>query len=351
MSGMTRYGIIGCGEISLITCQGIAAARHAQIKMVMDLNPELSGELGEKYQIASTTDLDELLGSETIDAVYIAVPHFLHKQAAVKSALAGKHVLLEKPIGLNMDEANEIVAATAKADVRVGVAMVRRYCREVLEIRRLIAAGAIGEVVATFIPVLKSKKASYWQGGFTGRNPSDWRRKRATSGGGVLIMNVFHDLDAMNFMTGLQCVGASGLYGTYATRIEVEDYITASLKYDNGAIGTVIASSAVPGHNPPGHNVCTRIFGKTGQIVLDGNDILLYTSVAIAETEPNQWNKIQLETPAEQHVIRAEMVDEFSLAVRAGEPSRIDIDQVINTRQICDWVYDYQDQPIATDRI
>lgn len=153
-------------------------------------------------------------------------------------------------------------------------------------------------------------------------------------------MNMFHDLDAMNFATGLDCVSASGLYDTFITKnIEVEDYITATLKYENGAIGTLIATSAAQGASPEGHKVSSRIFGTKGQIVIAG-DVMLYCSEPFENYEAEKWHSIS--TPAlDAYEQKRDLFDDFSLSLSEDCTTRVDIEKVMNTQQACDWIYNY----------
>src|SRR5688572_14040007 len=92
------FGIIGCGEIAVATAKGIAEAENARIARVMDVREELARDLGEKYSASWGTSQEELLADPAVEAVYIAVPHYLHAPITEAAAAAGKHVLCEKPI-------------------------------------------------------------------------------------------------------------------------------------------------------------------------------------------------------------------------------------------------------------
>ena len=95
MSDRLRFGVIGCGEIAAETCQGMAASPHTAIAMLMDLRLEVSRDLADFYGVPSTTDVDEVLASPEVDAVYIATPHDTHVSLGIRAAQAGKHVLIE----------------------------------------------------------------------------------------------------------------------------------------------------------------------------------------------------------------------------------------------------------------
>ena len=109
---------------------------------------------------------------------------------------------------------------------------------------------------------------------------TDWRVKKATAGGGVLIMNAIHDLNTMRFITGREVVRVYAEYGTFDTPVEVEDFIAVTYRYDNGAIGTIEAGSAIRGRDPL-HDV-DRIYGTAGQILL-GDTLRVYSSAGTGD--------------------------------------------------------------------
>jgi len=111
MRSQLRFGVIGCGEISAQTCQGISAAPNTAIAMLMDTRPEVLSDLAEFYGAPTTTNVDDVLANPNVDAVYIATPHHLHVPLGIKAAKAGKHVLVEKPIATTLADADALIAA------------------------------------------------------------------------------------------------------------------------------------------------------------------------------------------------------------------------------------------------
>ena len=202
-----RIGMIGCGEIAVKTAAAIAESAYARHVMVMDTRAELAQDLGERYGVPWTDRVEVLLANPAVDAVYIAVPHYLHAPLAIQAAEAGKQILVEKPIALSLADAEAMIAAARANGVWLSVnfhAQVDPLCQAA---RNLVAQGAIGAVIGTRIVFRGDKPASYWTSGYSGRVATDWRVQKATAGGGVLIMNIIHDLNTMRFITGLRwCV-------------------------------------------------------------------------------------------------------------------------------------------------
>ena len=311
-----RIGMIGCGEISVQTAKGIAAAANAEHVMVMDVSERVARDLGETYGVPYTTEVGELLANPAVDAVYIAVPHHLHAPLTLQAIGAGKHVMVEKPIATTLADADAMIAAAREAGLALAVAYHAQVDATCQRVKALIDEGAIGKVVGTRIVVRSDKPESYWHGGFTGRIETDWRVSRAKAGGGVLIMNTVHDLNTLRFMTGLEVVRVYCEYDTYTTPVEVEDYVAVTYRYNNGAIGTLEAGSAIRGRDPVGaHN---RIYGEEGQIIL-GNPPTIFLTERRAGLQAGEWQELPA-PPRGKEGSRTAMVEGFAGAVLAGQP-------------------------------
>lgn len=309
-----RIGMIGCGEIAVRMAAAIASSQHAQHVMMMDTQAALAQDLGEQYGVPWTDRVEDLLANRAVDAVYIAVPHHLHASLTIRTAEAGKHILVEKPIAIALADAEAMIAAAWANGVWLSVnfhAQVDPLCQTA---RNLVAQGAIGQVVGTHIVYRGNKPASYWTSGYSGRLVTDWRVKKATAGGGVLIMNAIHDLNTMRFITGLEVIRVYAEYGTYDTPVEVEDLIAVTYRYDNDAIGTVEAGSAIRGGDPV-HDV-DRIYGTAGQLLL-GEPLKVYTTVAAAELPINQWYELPV-APLTAEEQKTAMIDGFAGPIVSG---------------------------------
>jgi len=314
-----RIGMIGCGEIAVRTAAAIASSRHAQHVMVMDTQTALAQDLGEQYGVPWTDRVDDLLANPAVDAVYIAVPHHLHASLTIQAAAAGKHILVEKPIATTLADAEAMIAAARGNDVSLSVnfhAQVDPVCQVA---RNLVSQGVIGEVTGTHIAYRGDKPASYWTSGYSGRVATDWRVTKATAGGGVLIMNAIHDLNTLRFITGREVVRVYAEYDTYDTPVEVEDFVAVTYRYDNAAIGTIEAGSAIRGGDPL-HDV-DRIYGTAGQLLL--GDTLRVFSIGSTDGVPaGVWHEMPV-APLTEEERQIAMVDGFAGPIVHGEPPTI----------------------------
>lgn len=311
MSDRLNVALIGCGEIAAGTTQCIKKASHIRVVQCMDIRGDLAEDLAKAYDATSTGRLEDVLNNADVKAVIISVPHYEHAPLSIAAAKAGKHVLVEKPIACTLGQADEMIAAAAQAGVRLGVFHPTPFGFQAVKARELVRGGAIGEVVAVKLHETNNKPESYWHGGFTGRVKDDWRISSATSGGGYLIMNQIHNLSAMIEILDPQPERIYAEYGTFRTKVEVEDFISFVMRLKSGAIVSLDGSSAAPGCGSFGDH----IYGTKGQIDLG-------KPMKVTVTEP--WGDLlagkanELSPPEDFPDARTTAAEGFAQAVLEG---------------------------------
>lgn len=224
-----RIAIIGTGNISQVHYDGYRAA-GATVVALCDVDPIQLAARARTWGVERTyTDLDELFAAGGFEAVSIAAPTAVHHPATVAAAKAGVHVLVEKPIALDLTLADEMVAACADAGVVLSVNHQMRSSGPARRAKELLEAGAIGRVTH-----LRLRQAHDWGG--KGVRPSF--ATKASSGGGTLLDNGCHLADLARFFGGrIREVYARA--ATLAYDIEIEDTANVSLEFADGAIGTI----------------------------------------------------------------------------------------------------------------
>lgn len=298
-----RFAIVGCGEIAVQTAKGVAEAPHADLVMTMDVQLSLAQDLAERFGsegVEATDDYEAVLSNPRVDAVYIAVPHYLHVPLALKAAQAGKHILLEKPIATKVADAKDLINHCEANAIALSIAYTAQVDAVAEKVRQVIADGLIGKVTGIRYAAFGDKPDYYWHGGYTRRVYTDWRTSKEQSGGGILIMNLIHDLNTLRYVTGLEAVRAYGEYDTYATPAEVEDLLFATLRYDNGAIGSIEAGSIIRGGAAGAEG--DRIYGTEGQIVM-GRETKVYSRKGSEEFPANEWTNIEIEQKSDRYRI------------------------------------------------
>lgn len=312
----TRFGVIGCGTASIPVCEAIAASPLMDLGAVYDVNPDLARDLSQRFHVPMMAALSELLTSPLIDAAYIAVPHYLLAPLTQQALEAGKHVLTEKPLAITLEEVDAVIALATERQLALGVFYEMRYAPAHAPARELIQAGAIGKIIGVRIQTLIDKSLTYWQSGYSGRSVNPWRGIKAQAGGGVVLMNTSHLLDALTYITGLVVTSVSAEIGTLVANVEVEDMATATLRFDNGAIGSLMAGAHISGAHD--EEYCC-LYGTQGQLRLPdpygSNPLQLYVKQAWGEFPPDQWHTI----PTKPVPIYQRALEDFAQSVQSRQ--------------------------------
>ena len=314
-----RFGVVGCGAASIPVCEAITASSLTELTAVYDVNHVLAEDISQRFHVPLMDTFEELLTSQMVDAVYVAVPHYLLAPLTQQVLEAGKHALTEKPLGISLEEVDRLIELAASQQLALGVFYEMRYAPAHAVARDLIQAGAIGTIIGVQIQTLIDKPLTYWQSGYGGRSMNPWRAIKAQAGGGVVLMNTSHLLDALFYITGLVVTSVSAETGSSVA--DVEDIAAATLRFNNGAIGSLIAGAHISGAE---NEECSFIYGTEGQIRLPdpyGSDPLrLYLKRPWSEYSSAQWHSISMESvPVHQRAI-----DDYAKAMQSGGCAPID---------------------------
>ncbi len=313
MAERLRYALVGCGEIAVRTSEAILESDVAEVVCCMDVKESMAQDLADRHEARCTTDYDDVLADDRVQAVILSTPHYLHEPQTVAAAQAGKHVIVEKPIACDLRQADAMISATEKAGVKLDVLYPRRFAFQTETARRLVRGGAIGEVSAVHFHGMSQKPETYWNTGWSGRVKTDWRTSLEKSGGGVTIMNLSHNIDAMNYILDMKPMHIYAECDNLRTPIsEVEDFLSFVMRLEGGAIVSLNASSAAPGDETLGD----RIYGEKGQIVMRWKDFRVYVTEPWEDLQPGEWN--ELSEPEGYVSGRRRHVDGFAGAVMDG---------------------------------
>ena len=224
-------------------CRAIKQLTATHVAAVHDSLDERANALASAYGGKIHPSPEALVADPAVDVVYVGLPHHLLAPAAHAALRAGKHAMVEKPMGLDIDQIRWL-EDTASANDRVLVPVFElRTSGPVREARRLLRDGALGPVQVVRIRTVIDKPDSYWQSGPRGLVANSWRAQRAEAGGGVVLMNSIHQLDVVRFLTDLSFVSAMALTATLHADVEVEDTAAAVLRLSNGGIANLVAAA------------------------------------------------------------------------------------------------------------
>ena len=233
-----KWGIIGCGGIAdRRTLPGMMLAKNAECYAVMDANKAAAERCKEKYGAKYAFDnYQDLLALDEIDVVYIASPVFAHKEQAFAAAKAKKHILLEKPLGLTLEDSIEIIEFCEKEGVKLGVGLMMRYHAYHQALKEIIASGKIGDIVS-----MRAQFTCWYP-----KMENCWRQEKTLSGGGALMDMGIHCIDLLQYISGLNAVECTGYAHNQTFGYNVDDSAAVIMKMENGALAYVDSNFNIP---------------------------------------------------------------------------------------------------------
>jgi predicted dehydrogenase len=237
-----RVGIIGCGGISRAHARGwLTVAGQARVTALADIDQANLDLLTERLGggVAQYRDYRELLAGAGVDVVDICLPHHLHKEAIVAAAEAGKHILCEKPLCLNLEEAAACNAAIERAGITFMAAHNTLFMPSLQAARKRLDAGALGQVYMLYC-------ADNFVSGGGAPPPLTWRSKIATKGGGELIDTGYHPTYRLLYLADAPPAAVTAMSGRYRIHHwEGEDTAQVMVRFADGVIGTILSSWAM----------------------------------------------------------------------------------------------------------
>jgi predicted dehydrogenase len=271
-----RFAILGAGVAADYHRQAVAAneAQGARLSAVGHYDPSRYDEISARFG-APCVPYETILSDPDVDCVCICTPSGQHEEQAVKAAVAGKHVLVEKPMALTLDGADRMIGTCAEAGVHLGVVLQRRATPLFEGIKEAVAAGHLGELTLGAVTLPYYRPESYY-------GQAEWRGTWAMDGGGVLMNQGIHLVDLLVWMMG-DPVETTAYAGTLARDIEVEDTLAAVLRFAGGAVATITATTTTR----PGFPHRLELYGTEGGIQLEGETIRRWELGSVAGPAPD----------------------------------------------------------------
>jgi UDP-N-acetyl-2-amino-2-deoxyglucuronate dehydrogenase len=260
-----RFGLVGCGTIGPTHAAALGQLPGAELVAVTDVLPDRAADLAGRFGVRTVhPDLPSLLADPAVDVVCLCTPSGLHADAAVAALDAGKHVVIEKPMDVTVEQCDRVLAAQARAGRLVAVISQHRFDPATERVKQLADAGRLGRLVLVTGDVKWYRAQTYYDAG-------EWRGTWALDGGGALMNQGVHTVDLLLHLAGpVRTVYAQARTAAHE-RIEVEDVVVATLTFATGAIGTLVATTAAFDGLP----VRVDLFGTGGSAVLEGDALKL----------------------------------------------------------------------------
>lgn len=287
---MLKFGLVGCGRIAKRHGEllGYNNIENATLAAVCDIDEGKAKEIGDRFNVPYFTDMDEMMQSENLDAVSVLTESGYHAKHVISLSKYGKHILVEKPIALTLDDADAMIKACDKNGCKLFVVKQNRFNVPVVKLKEALNRDRFGKLVLGTIRVRWSRDQAYYD--------QAWWRGRWDMDGGVLTNQASHHVDLLEWMMGdVESVFAKSM--TALVDIEAEDTAIVTLKFKNGALGIIEATTAV---RPKDLEGSISILGETGTVEIGGfavNKMLHWNFTSTEDEDSEVMEKYSVNPP------------------------------------------------------
>lgn len=258
-----RFAIVGCGAIAPTHADALASLPEAALLACCDSVPARAQAFAERYHLRALS-LDAILKNPEIDAVSVCTPSGLHAEIGIRALRAGKHVLAEKPMDISLPACDALSRAASASRRTLSVVSQHRFDPASVQAKQAMQRGELGSLIYADARIPWLRTQEYYDSG-------EWRGTWALDGGGALMNQGIHTVDLLLWLCGpVQSIYAQTRTLAHA-RVEVEDIACATLAFAGGAIGTLIASTALY----PGFAARLGVHGTEGSAVIEGDTLSL----------------------------------------------------------------------------
>jgi predicted dehydrogenase len=316
--------IVGCGMIARFHARALAEVPSAKLLALVSRNAANARKLCETVGVHCDTyeDLGQALARPDIHIVIITTPSGAHMSPAMAAAQAGKHVIVEKPLEITLERCDRIIEACDKNHVKLCTIFPSRFSDANRALKAAVEAGRFGKLTLGETTCKWWRPQSYYDEG-------GWKGTQALDGGGALMNQAIHNVDLLQWMMG-PVSHLSGFTAMLAhERIEVEDTAVACLRFANGALGVIQATTSVY----PGLPKTIAVHGDRGTVVIEQDDVLRWELTPETAEDRAIKEKFAQKSGASggssnpaaiSHVGHARQLTDFVQAIEAGRPPLVD---------------------------
>lgn len=298
-----NFGLIGCGRIASRHVQSMKNLPDTRLVAVADIIESRANRYSQENDADAYLDYRRLLDRKDIDVVNICTPSGLHAQMAIEAMQAGKHVIVEKPMALLLQDADKMIATSKSESVKFCVVLQNRFNPPMQDLRRVVDEGKLGRLLLGNATVRWYRPQEYYEDGWHGTWAMD---------GGALMNQSIHHIDALQWLMG-EVESVFAFSATLAHRMEAEDTGVAVVRFKGGALGSIEGSTITYPENLEGS---ISLFGERGSVKVGGtalNRKVFWKVEGELEHERELLSMEQLDPPSvygtsHQHVI-ADMIE------------------------------------------
>lgn len=264
-----NFAIVGCGFIAQKHASAIEKISNAQLVAVCDKVDGAMEYYSSTYNASTYNDFSEMLNNEEIDIVCICTPSGFHVNLAVEAAKSGKHIVVEKPIAMTLEDSARIVAAASKNNIKLSVVHPNRFRPVVQELKAILNSGKLGLVSHANCIVNWNRNQEYY-------NQAKWRGTKQFDGG-VLMNQAIHNLDLLLWFMG-KPTEVFSMEATRLRKIEAEDVSVGVVRFESGALASIQASSTAYSKN---FEESITLFCEHGTVKIGGTNALYFEHLEV----------------------------------------------------------------------
>ena len=315
-------GVFGFGDVAVEYVKAINNNMHGQVVAIVGHDVERTktrvAQLGFDVEVLAT--FEQLVERNDIDVIVITSPHFLHAKETMMAAKAGKLIVCEKPIGMNIKEVNEVYNVVKASKVKFQCGMVLRWNPYIQTLKQMIDTEVFGQIFYMEFDYFH-KLSSSWNG-FT------WGGQKVSGGPSASLVAGIHAVDLMRYLGGeVEHVFANGTWG-HRDDFEYAPTYVASVQFANGAVGKTGCSFAI--ESP--YLVNSMIHGSKGSVV---QDRFYFKEAFPGQTGWQKFETIMPDSGAVSHHPFRFLIDDFFDAIIQDRPSMNNIDETFKTHELC----------------
>ena len=310
-----RFGLIGCGRVAPRHAQSITALPGARLVAVADVIEARAQHFAKEYGAWPYTDYHDLLARDDVDVVCICTPSGLHIPIGLDAVAAGKHLVVEKPIGLATADADRLIAAAEAAGVKLCVVLQNRYNPPMQALKATLREGKLGRLYLANATVRWFRPQDYYE--------DEWHGTWALDGGALMNQSIHH-IDALLWLIDAPVASVFAFTDTLAHRMEAEDVGVAVLRFANGLLASIEGSTLTYPQNLEGS---VALFGERGSVKVGGTALNRRTIWKIEgelELEREILTREQLDPPSVYGYSHKQVIEDMIAAVRDDRPPGTD---------------------------
>jgi UDP-N-acetyl-2-amino-2-deoxyglucuronate dehydrogenase len=257
---MLNFALVGCGRIAKRHSEllGFNEINGAKLVSVCDNVIDKANKIAEQFKVSAYKDMDEMMKSESVDVVVVLTPSGLHAEHVINLSKYGKHIMVEKPMALTIEDTENMIYACDANNIKLFVIKQNRFNVPVVKLKEALDSGRFGKLTLGTVRVRWARHQAYY-------DQDPWRGTWAMDGG-VLTNQASHHVDMLEWMMGdVESVFAK--MTTALADVETEDTAIVTLKFKSGALGIIEATTATRPSNLEGS---ISILGETGTVVVGG---------------------------------------------------------------------------------